>query len=320
MPAITMPALFPVTMDVTYVGPRSTFFVMQERDIPDIKQAIRKGATHIIICDTLTVPDDMQAVLESAQIRFQQVSNIRQTFAMFCADAAFVPAERLNMYAVAGTKGTATTASLLHRMLKNSGRKVALLSGDGNYVSDQSVEGISDFLRPDFLHQFLRLCLVNRVTDVVMEVPAQALTLEYLYDIECAGVIFTSFSPVKGEGYSFSHDYFVQHCKIFSHVKPNALIILNADDSWTPKLLQQCNTPTLYSLRQIPAHITATVQHSQNHIDMTVLASDGCCTQKQIKLHSPTLCGNDNAYNILAATAMAIKMHIAQDVIISAIQ
>ena len=109
---------------------------------------------------------------------------------------------------ITGTKGKTTTTFLLEHILQHAGYKTALTSTVKNKILDQEFPAPLTTAQPDYLHQFLSVCVQAQVEYVVMEVAAQALSLHRVEGIEFDGIIFTNFALEHLEFYASMDDYF----------------------------------------------------------------------------------------------------------------
>lgn len=158
--------------------------------------------------------------------------------------------------------------------------------------------------QPDYLHQFLKLCVQEKVRYVVMEVAAQALSMHRVAGIFFDGIIFTNFSQEHGEFYSSLESYFQAKCAIFEHAKPNIPIFINQDDIWCTRLLQQYPKLATFGQEKESGYrleITQEIPHLQ--VNITNKTENHSCT-----LEIPGLLGTFNAYNIVAAAGMALTI------------
>ena len=79
-------------------------------------------------------------------------------------------------------------------MLRSAGYKTALMSGVSNKINDIEFDAPLTTAQPDYMHQFLKLCVANKVTHVVMEVAAQAFSLHRVAGLQFDVMAFTNFS------------------------------------------------------------------------------------------------------------------------------
>ncbi len=298
----TLPKTYPVTCHTNHVGEGSTFVAIKgfEKDGVDfIPDAIKKGASTIIIGEEVQLHPQVLKLIEEHEVELQYVEDPRLALAQLSAQAAGYPAEKLKIYGITGTKGKTTTSFLLFHLLKSAGFKTALLSTVNNYIGDEKFAAPLTTAQPDYLHQFLKLCVERGVTHVVMEVAAQALSLHRVHGIQFDGVIFTNFSLEHLEFYPNMETYFAAKRMIFDHAKEGAPILINADDEWCKKIERTANMETF-------------------SVD---LKNNNPVRPESIEGHSlfftcPSLIGPFNAYNATAAANMALKIGIPHETVV----
>jgi len=239
---------FPVTSHTDYVTTNSTFVVIKgqkEDGSAYIKKALEKGASTIVIEVGTELSSELKQLLAEHDAHVEYVGNARKALAYLSAEAAGHPAKKLKLFGVGGTKGKTTTVSMLAHLLKALGKKVAFISTalvsldtGKNELADFDCTGTLTTPQPDYVHQFLKLCVDKGVEYVVLEVAAQAHTFFRLEDIEFEGVIFTNLDREHGELYPCMEQYFSEKQKLFTHVKPGGSIVINADDQYGQRLLK----------------------------------------------------------------------------------
>ncbi|RTL07218.1 UDP-N-acetylmuramoyl-L-alanyl-D-glutamate--2,6-diaminopimelate ligase [Candidatus Dependentiae bacterium] len=306
---IVMPSVFPVTCHTDFVGKGSTFVVikgMKTDGLLFIKQAIAKGATCIVIQDDVLLAADVINVCATKGITIKKVRNTRIALAQLSAASAGFPAQKLTMFGVTGTKGKTTTAAVLNHLLNSAGYDTALLSTAFNKIKGTIFKAPLTTAQPDYLHQFLKLCLDNGVTHCVVEVAAQALSLHRIDTLQLDGIIFTNFAREHLEFYSSLESYFDAKKQIFSHAKPNALILVNGDDAW-------CSTfPTQY--------IRFGIDNAASAVQGQISNNTGCLQatvrykQYSVIYTNKILIAKYNLYNCMAAVGMALLYGISDQV------
>ncbi len=311
-----MPTHFPVTCHTDFVVQGSTFVAIKgykEDGAQFIPLAIQKGATKLIIDQSIQLPFALQQEITKKNITLMRVQNTRHALAILSAQAADYPADHLHIIGITGTKGKTTTGFLLEHILRQGGHTTALLSTIYNKIGDTIFASPLTTAQPDYLHQFLKLCVEHKVRYVIMEVAAQALSMYRVAGIFFDGIIFTNFSQEHGEFYPTLEQYFHAKAAILDHAKPNIPIMINHDDIWCARLLEKY--PKLASFGQ---------EHGSNY----KLAITQETPHLQINLHydnhnlalqAPTLLGTFNGYNIAAAASMALSLKIDEQIITNAL-
>jgi UDP-N-acetylmuramoyl-L-alanyl-D-glutamate--2,6-diaminopimelate ligase len=305
---VTMPAIFSVTCHTRYVGQGSTFVAIQgqkEDGIKYVPHALEQGAKKIIVQNNAHVSPDLIALIQAHQAALEYVDNTRRALAQLSAQALGYPAKKLKIIGVTGTKGKTSTTFLIEHMLRSAGYRTALLGTVKNFINGQQIPGELTTPQPDYLHQFLVLCVQEQVDYVIMEVAAQAFTLHRVYGIEFDLALFTNFSQEHGEFYATQDEYFAAKKEILSHLKPDALLLVNADDEHCKKLLKEKQVKG-FSLANEAVGMIAGCR-----LEYKECVYDFSC---------PTLIGNFNCYNVLAAVSAALRMGLSPESIQASLQ
>jgi len=236
-----LPKIFPVTCHTDYVGKGSTFVAingMNQDGIAYIQTALQKGAKKIVIQQETAISEQLLALIVQAGATIEKVEDARKALGVLSAQAAGYPARKLKILGITGTKGKTTTGHMLYNLLMSSGYTVALLNTVENKIGqDITLQAPLTTPQPDYLHQFFKLCVEQEVEYVVMEVAAQAMTFNRIETLAFDGLIFTNLDREHGELYPTMQQYFETKCQLFNYAKPNAPILVNADDEYGQKIL-----------------------------------------------------------------------------------
>ena len=236
---LMMPAVFPVTCHTDFVGPGSIFVAIEgyaDNGINYIQQAIEKGARTIVVRQNTVFDDALREFINERNVIVEYVVNTRKALALLSAREAGYPAQKLSIVGITGTKGKTTTSFLLEHIMWSTGYKTALISSAQNRICGYNFPAPLTTPQPDYLQQFLKLCVENNVDYVIMEIAAQALTLYRVEGIVLCGIIFTNFSHEHLEFYATLDDYFQAKCLIFAMAAENAPILVNEDNEWCARL------------------------------------------------------------------------------------
>lgn len=295
---------FPVTGHTDFVGVGSTFVALKGNlysGIDFIPLAIEKGATTIVIQTDDTLSPELMASIAEKKITLRREDDVRLMLALLSADAAGYPAKKLKIIGITGTKGKTTTTFLLAHFLRKAGYAVAYMSTVHNAIFDIVYPTQFTTSQADYIHQFLAKCVEQKIEYVVMEVAAQALSMQRVQGIEFDGVIFTNFDHEHLEFYHSMDAYFAAKMTIFLQTKKDAPCIINGDDPWLQKVTENQKSITFG-------------QGSCNDIVFSCTPSDDYTFSIKNELYriqsSSRICGIYNGYNLAAVMGMVYALGI----------
>lgn len=301
-----IPAGYPVCCHTDYVKSGSLFVAVcgkKENGIHYVQQAIDRGAAIIVIDQNAELSESAHKKIKEKNVLLLKVENTRRALAQLSAHAVEYPARKLKIMGVTGTKGKTTTCFLLAHYLRAAGKKVALLSSVHNQIDQQPLPTELTTQHPDYLHLFFDACVKKNIEFVVMEVAAQAHSLERVFGIEFDGFIFTNFSAEHAEFYSTIESYFDAKCALLKQTKTAAPIFINADDEWFEKIHVRCPQANLFGLNTKNSFLYTTLNSCDwNGLSLTI--------NETHKIEFPALIGAFNAYNAVAAISLAHSVGI----------
>lgn len=281
---------------------------------------------------------ELKKEIGQAGASLELVEDTRLALAQLSAKAHNYPAKDLKIIGITGTKGKSTTVFILEHILREAGYKTALISTIKNKIGDQEFDKVLTTPQPDYLHVFFDICKKEQVDYVILEVAAQALTLNRVYDIQFDAAIFTNFSPEHAEFYKDLDDYFKAKIKIFGQLKPDGKAIYNGDDEKIRQAVSKLrdlqdkkdiNYKDLnYSEDKIREHKFVSYGFS-NSSDIRLITSNLSlnCTEFSLisknieyKILAKTLFGKHNIYNMGAAIACLIELGLKAEAIIKCLE
>lgn len=314
---LSMPTTYPVACHTDHVGDGSTFVAIKghkQDGVAHIVTALHKGARRIIVQADAIIPTSTLQAVQQARANLIIVDDARAALADYAAEAAGYPAQKLTIFAITGTKGKTTSTFLLAHVLKSAGFKVAMLSTVKNTILDVDLPASLTTAQPDYLQQFLALCVEQGVTHVVMEVAAQAATLHRIRGVFFDAIIFTNFSAEHAEFYPTMEEYFAAKCAIVQQAKPDAPVLINADDAWIARM----STP--HSLMRFGMH--ADGLDVQGAIDANSFDALVCRIARYGVEHvyrCPALLGTFNGYNLLGVVSLGLTIGLKPEMIAHAL-
>jgi len=297
---LKMPSHFPVACHTSNITQGSTFVVIQgqkEDGIRYISQALAQGAHAIVIEEHIELPQFIMDEITTHHAQIIRVKNTRKALAELSAKATDFPARKLKIIGITGTKGKSTTTHLTYHLLKAAGASVACLSTVHNLINDTVFSAPLTTAQPDYLHQFLKLCVEQKVEYVVMEVAAQAFTFNRVDGIAFDAFVFTNLEREHGELYPTLEGYFDTKCALFNHLKKNAPVIINYDDEYGKRIMEQYPSYTLepFSFKN---HLNKNIPHASYHHSEQNFS---CIQWNTHTFFYQNFAGIFNAYNVLSA-------------------
>lgn len=319
---IKFPQIYSVACHTDNVGAGSTFVVIKgqkEDGVAYIAQALRKGATKIVVEQLSVLSDEIVADIAQHNASLVRVENTRSALATLSAQALENPAQKLKILAITGTKGKTTSAFLLEHVLRTAGYKTALLSTVYNTILSQKFVTNLTTQHPDYLHNFFALCVAEGIEYVVMETAAQAFSLHRVAGLQFDGAIFTNFSQEHAEFYQSMDEYFAAKCTMLSQLKSNAPCMVNIDDErlqYVSAKRRDANIIT-FALRQKNDVAYRACVHGSGLDKLTV-----CIENKNwsIEVTCASLVGAFNAYNIAGVVSLCVELGLSSDVIARGIE
>lgn len=139
------------------------------------------------------------------------------------------PDKKLKIIAITGTDGKTTSSSLLYHLLKESGKKVALISTVGAYIGEQKIETGFHVTSPspDQLFAFMKKMLKQETEYLILEFTSQGAYQYRLFGIH----------PLIAGITNIDQDHFDYHLNYQNYLEAKAsvmqkakTVVLNEDD------------------------------------------------------------------------------------------
>ncbi|PKN03442.1 UDP-N-acetylmuramoyl-L-alanyl-D-glutamate--2,6-diaminopimelate ligase [Candidatus Dependentiae bacterium HGW-Dependentiae-1] len=314
MSKIIFPSQYLVACHTDNVGPGTIFVAVpgkKEDGILYIPLALEKGAIKIVVQHDVVLTQELLDLITRKGVVLERVVDARKALALLSAQAYGYPAKKLHIIGITGTKGKTTTTYILAHILRASGYKTAMLSTVENMIGDTVFTAKLTTQHPDYLHTFFALCVQNGVTHVVMEVAAQAMTLHRVAGLEFSGLLFTNFEREHSEFYASIEEYFAAKCALFDLRKSGVPVLINADDVWGQKILVQNQDFICFGLVNDSCAVTAQVDDVRAGVHATISVVDLHGQRQTASVCAPTLVGRFNAYNVVGAIGLAVKLGLS---------
>jgi UDP-N-acetylmuramoyl-L-alanyl-D-glutamate--2,6-diaminopimelate ligase len=311
MNSIVFPSIYPVTGHTDFVGLGSTFVAISGSKLNGldfVPLALQKGAKKIVVADDAVISPELKLLILTHHAELMFVPDCRKALAHLSAQALNFPAKKLKIVAVTGTKGKTSTSYMAYHMLHSLGKKVALISTVEKRIGAELVNVSLTTPLPDQIQIFLDLCVKNNIEFVVMEVSAQALTLQRVEGIEFQAGVFTNFSHEHLEFYDDLQQYFNAKKLLIEKIKDSKMMFINSDDAYGAQLIREFPGCSAFSLQDKSVSVYGCM-HTKKDANFVHVKIDG-----QVYDFYMPLLGIFNVYNLLGVICMmyALKIDLKQ--------
>ena len=282
-----------ITFDSRAVEP-GTMFVAQVGVHVDghkfIDSAISKGAA-VVLCQTL--PETL-----SADVVYIQTADSSKALGIAASNYFDNPSQCLKLIGITGTNGKTTTVTLLHRMFRELGYSVGLLSTVVNKIDEQETPDALE------LNALLRQMADHGCEYCFMEVSSHSIVQQRIAGLHFEGGIFSNITHDHLDFHKTFADYIAAKKAFFDNLPKTAFALTNIDDRNGMVMLQNTQahkyTYSLQSMADFNCRIV------ENTLQGLLLNIGG----KEVWTR---LVGKFNAYNLLAIYSTARLCGIAED-------
>ena len=234
-----------------------------------------------------------------------QTADARLALALCSANFYAHPSQKMKVVGITGTKGKTTVTYLLEAILNKAGYAPGVIGtisyrGPGIKIKAQRTTPEA----PD-LQKILSQMATGGATHCLIEVSSHALELKRVAGIGFDVAVFTNLS---GEHLDYHHsmdNYFAAKKKLFFLNKKKRMAVINIDDWWGKKLIEEVPTGVIsYGLEKKAIIQAQKYSLNDRGLKLQVKYPGGI-----VNLSSPLL-GLPNIYNILAAVATALTLSL----------
>ncbi|MFI5268205.1 MAG: UDP-N-acetylmuramoyl-L-alanyl-D-glutamate--2,6-diaminopimelate ligase, partial [Chloroflexota bacterium] len=238
------------------------------------------------------------------------VPSTRQALADLAVAFFGRPSSRLRLLGVTGTDGKTTTVQLVSQVLESAGKRNGFATTTDFKVGDRQWENLTRQTTVEALEiqELLAQMVAAGCSHAVLEATSQGLEQERLRGCEFDVAAVTNVTSDHMDWHKTRENYLAAKRRLFEQLKPSGTAVLNVDDDSLE-----------YFRAATPGQVlTYGIQH-----DADFRASDVSYWQSSLvfRLHGPdghadvemALLGRFNAYNALAAAAMAYAEGLTLD-------
>ncbi|MGV3586369.1 MAG: UDP-N-acetylmuramoyl-L-alanyl-D-glutamate--2,6-diaminopimelate ligase [Adhaeribacter sp.] len=253
-----------------------------------IAKAVEAGTT-VVICEQL--PETVVPEVTYVQVR-------DSSEAMGYMAAAFYghPAKQLKLVGVTGTNGKTTCVTLLHKLFRELGYQVGMLSTVQNQINETIIPATHTTPDAINLNGLLAQMVKAGCSYCFMEVSSHALVQHRVTGLQFAGAIFTNITHDHLDYHKTFEEYIRAKKLFFDNLTKNAFALVNADDKRSSVMLQNTKAKTYtYALRTFADFKARILDNSIQGLQLEVDGKEVWCK----------LIGTFNAYNLLAVYGTA---------------
>lgn len=265
---------------------QGTLFVAQPGTQVDghdyIAKAVEAGAV-AVICQH--IPAD------APEATYVVVPDSSEALGLAAANFYSHPSRRLKLVGITGTNGKTTTVTLLHRLFRQLGHHVGLISTIVNKIDEEELP--AGHTTPDALELNQLLCrMVETGCEYCfMEVSSHAVVQRRIAGLEFAGALFSNITHDHLDFHKTMQDYIAAKKGFFDALPAAAWALVNIDDKNGRVMVQNTRAQVkTYALRQLADYHAKVVEEGFDGMLLDLDGSELWCR----------LVGRFNAYNLLA--------------------
>lgn len=277
-----------------------TLFVAQRGTKVDghtyIAGAVEKGAV-AVVCEEL--PESM-----ADGVAYVKVDDSSKALGLMAANWYGHPSEKLTLVGITGTNGKTTTVTLLHRMFRQLGYHVGLVSTIVNKIDEEEIA--TGHTTPDALelNQLLRRMVDAGCKYAFMEVSSHAVVQQRIAGVRFAGAIFSNITHDHLDFHKTMANYIAAKKGFFDGLDKEAWALVNVDDKNGRVMVQNTKASVhTYALQHDADIVCKIVENTFEGMHLQIDGKEMWCR----------LVGRFNAYNLLAIYGAAVLCGVDKD-------
>ncbi len=201
-----------------------------------ISDAIKQGANAVLVEDDVNLDSSILVI---------KVENSRKAMSKIASNFFGNCSKNLKITGVTGTNGKTSITYLINHILKYNDYNTSLLGTLGFYGPN----GIQNtgFTTPESveLQNIFNTLSRGGVTNLNMEISSHSLALNRVDDVDVDIAIFTNLSRDHLDFHKNFENYFKSKLKLFTHLDSDKLAIINIDDPYGKKIINNLKCKVL---------------------------------------------------------------------------
>ncbi len=179
------------------------------------------------------------------------VSDTREAYALLCAAFYGNPQRSMRLFAVTGTNGKTSVATIVYEILRKSGTAVGVFATTGARWGEKEAALSLTTPQPEDFYRILSQMKEDGVTHVVMEASSHALDQKRLFGLQFSVAVFTNLTQDHFDYHENMVQYFCAKKKLFEMAEQAVVCV---DDSYGKELAETLSIPLkTVSRTEVPA-------------------------------------------------------------------
>lgn len=294
-----------ISFDSRQVGPNQLFVAVRGIRTDGhqyIDQAIKSGAV-AVICETMPAQP-------TEGVTYIRVADAADALGIAASNFYGQPGKQLRLIGVTGTNGKTSTVTLLHQVFSALGHPCGLISTVENRIGQKTISAQYTTPDPLQLNQLLSDMVAAGCEYAFMEVSSHALAQKRVRGVHFSGGIFTNITHDHLDYHSSFQEYLKAKKSFFDSLGRQAFAITNADDKNGVVMLQNTRArKKTYGLQTMADFHAKMLESSIAGMYLQIDNVEMWCR----------LVGKFNAYNLLAAYAVARMLGVNKEELLTAL-
>jgi UDP-N-acetylmuramoyl-L-alanyl-D-glutamate--2,6-diaminopimelate ligase len=245
-----------------------------------------------ILCEQL--PEPLQP-----HITYVVVQNSAEALGQMASAFYGHPSGKLKLVGVTGTNGKTTSVTLLHKLFRELGYHVGLLSTVQNQIDEEVIPATHTTPDAVKLNELLAQMVKAGCTHCFMEVSSHAMVQQRVAGLQFAGGVFTNITHDHLDYHGSFDEYIKAKKSFFDSLPKGAFALINADDKRGAVMVQNTKAEVHnYALRRAVDFKARIIDNTLQGLHLEVDGQEIWCK----------LIGAFNAYNLLAAYGVAVLL------------
>lgn len=265
-----------------------------------VSEAVSAGATALLT----------ERLVPAQAVPQYIVKDTRIAYAQLCHAISGFPSRRLNVVGVTGSEGKTTTTCLIQSMIRHASLHSGILNSLGYCDGSKTIPANESTPDPAVMADYLARMRAGGCSHAVLELTDQSIMRRQTAGIELDVACVTQWKESELVDEEHQEEFRRKKSRIFEQLRPEGLVVLNADDPTCRALEEELHHPVLTFGIEQPAAVNATLIERVAS-EQTFLLEWGPETIP-VRTH---LVGDHHIYNCLAAAAVGLAYGIPLETI-----